>query len=811
MKEESYKYNAFISYRHNDLDKFVAENLHKLIETYKMPKSVVEKYNITDNNVRRVFRDQDELPLASNLEDPIIEALKQSKFLIVICSPRLKESIWCKKEIENFIKLHGRSNILCVLVEGEPKDSFPEELLYYEEKVKTSSGKEKTKKVHCEPLAMDVRGKSKKEIYSKLKTELIRIIAPMYNLDYDDIKRRHEERELKRKANRFKIIAIVSLIFAVYSFSLFFNIYQSSKQLKYNQALSLAKEAHEILLKDNRRGAVEKAYQSVTKYNNIKMPITTKGIYELTDSLGLYNLNTLFYPTKQLDTIGTVRDLETDKNRNYLLSKDSSNEIVLWDLETFKRKTTISDEPYGSDLSKAAFIGESGLAYANSKNEVCILDNNCNIINKISINTNNINELESSLNGKYIAIRTSDKELNYKIIVLDNNNNTNTEVASYELPKKWYLTSDIYFDEKEENVLFTIKADFSSRNTDLIVFNIKENKVINKLNFSATSTKRILFNDDYALILNNRENKPELTYDAIVTKYNYLTGTISYQKEFENVGAVNIKENLIDSSYKTLMVITGGYAYVLHYDNGNEITHFPIQGYPCDCYALDNDYLLFSDKGYLHFLPTKSAEGTIYDSLFFCNLDNYKRFLKTKVGFAAYVGGDNRIIIYGNLKNDELKDSDYEERELEKTSYSESDEIINEYNLTKKSLIDRVIYSDDKSVLFFPYYDDKLEIYDAQTKELLKEIEIPKNCKWLDTYLGRTENGEHIISSGSGGYILNKDFDLIASVPNLCDYVDGKLILKNRHSVEHKYTETKIFTEKEIIEKGKEYLEQNEN
>ena len=64
---EKKKYNAFISYRHTDLDKFVAENLHRLIETYKLPKAVVEKYNITDNDKRRIFRDQDELPLSSSL------------------------------------------------------------------------------------------------------------------------------------------------------------------------------------------------------------------------------------------------------------------------------------------------------------------------------------------------------------------------------------------------------------------------------------------------------------------------------------------------------------------------------------------------------------------------------------------------------------------------------------------------------------------------------------------------------------------------------------------------------------------------
>ena len=169
VEEKEFKFDAFISYRHNDLDKYVAENLHRLIETYKMPKSVVEKYHITDNNIRRVFRDQEELPLAANLEDPIIEALKESKFLIVICSPRLKESMWCKREIENFIKIHGRSKILCVLVEGEPKDSFPEELLHYEVKTKTESGKEKIETIDCEPLAMDVRGNNKREINRKLR------------------------------------------------------------------------------------------------------------------------------------------------------------------------------------------------------------------------------------------------------------------------------------------------------------------------------------------------------------------------------------------------------------------------------------------------------------------------------------------------------------------------------------------------------------------------------------------------------------------------------------------------------------------
>ena len=107
MKNQ-FKYDAFISYRHAELDKFVAEKLHKQLEAFSLPKSVVKKCPGQKKKIERVFRDKEELPLTSNLEDPIVQALQNSEWLIVICSPRLRESVWCKKEIETFIALRGR-------------------------------------------------------------------------------------------------------------------------------------------------------------------------------------------------------------------------------------------------------------------------------------------------------------------------------------------------------------------------------------------------------------------------------------------------------------------------------------------------------------------------------------------------------------------------------------------------------------------------------------------------------------------------------------------------------------------------------
>lgn len=37
------KYDAFISYRHTEPDKTIAEKLHKMLETYKVPSKIAKK------------------------------------------------------------------------------------------------------------------------------------------------------------------------------------------------------------------------------------------------------------------------------------------------------------------------------------------------------------------------------------------------------------------------------------------------------------------------------------------------------------------------------------------------------------------------------------------------------------------------------------------------------------------------------------------------------------------------------------------------------------------------------------------------
>ncbi len=115
-------YNAFISYRHHPADIKVAEQIHRGLEHYRVPKALKK----ARDTKLRLFRDKEELPITSNLSDDITRALENSDFLIVICSTHTKESLWVQREIETFLQTHDHSRVLTVLVDGEPYDTIPQ-------------------------------------------------------------------------------------------------------------------------------------------------------------------------------------------------------------------------------------------------------------------------------------------------------------------------------------------------------------------------------------------------------------------------------------------------------------------------------------------------------------------------------------------------------------------------------------------------------------------------------------------------------------------------------------------------------------
>ncbi len=431
INKDSVKYDAFISYRHSELDSYVAQTLHKQLENFKLPKNVarhkivqakcgdladtaVDEWQAgphvpeTDDTasmtgtvksrISRVFRDREELPLVTNLADPITEALQNSEYLVVICSPRLPESMWCRKEIETFIGMHDREHVLAVLVEGEPDVSFPEELLYREVKEPRSDGSVITRKIPVEPLAADVRGANQREIRRKIKSELLRLVAPMFDCNYDDLRQRHREQRTRRIIMTSMSISATCLSFGLISTAMALQIKHQNTQIKEqntqiraqsaeiteqaaqierqyqeakrNHTISRSKEAVGYLESGDRMRAVATAQDALLDLSGTggvesDVDYPAQAVYALTDSLYLYENGQQVLPDRMLEADTTVRMMKLSPQGTRILTVDASGQAMVWNPADEKEPVRITDAAFRMSVleNEAAFLGEDGVFY----------------------------------------------------------------------------------------------------------------------------------------------------------------------------------------------------------------------------------------------------------------------------------------------------------------------------------------------------------------------------------------------------------------------------------------------------------------
>ena len=360
------KYDAFISYRHLELDMEIAKKVHSGLETYHIPKSVQEKTG--KRKIQRVFRDQEELPIGSDLNDNISKALEESEYLIVICSSQTPGSYWVCKEIETFIELHGREHILAVLIEGEPDVSFPPMLLTDE------NGDP------VEPLAADVRGADRKEINTKFKTEILRLAAPIIGCTYDDLRQRHRERMIKRAvtiaSSAAAVVALAGISFGIYNANVADRMeklagekaaladeksalaeektklaeeitvqYQGKQE---NQSRFYAQEALDLLRSGNREDAVLVAAQGLPSENNDR-PYVADAEYALSRALYAYDSGSELSHDRILHHDLAIDEMLGTYDRSKLVTIDNGSKVYVWDISDWSLKVSI--EPAVSDLN----------------------------------------------------------------------------------------------------------------------------------------------------------------------------------------------------------------------------------------------------------------------------------------------------------------------------------------------------------------------------------------------------------------------------------------------------------------------------
>jgi WD40 repeat protein len=201
------EYLAFISY--SSVDREHALWLHRELEKYRVPKHLAllaVDSKAVSRGLRPIFFDRLELPASGNLPRSIQLALRDSKFLIVLCSPHACRSRWVNEEILTFKRMGRTDRILPLIVAGVPdarsrgasgeQECFPPALTG---SLDAEGNLCETPRI--EPLAADLRPEGDKRENAKLK-----LIAGLLEVSLDAL----VQREVKAARARARLAQMIA-------------------------------------------------------------------------------------------------------------------------------------------------------------------------------------------------------------------------------------------------------------------------------------------------------------------------------------------------------------------------------------------------------------------------------------------------------------------------------------------------------------------------------------------------------------------------------------------------------------------------
>ena len=322
-------YNAFISYRHTPADSKTAREIQRKLEHFHIPRSLQKKYGIS--RIERVFRDESELLLTSDLTEEIKEALQASDYLIVICSPDTKESRWVEQEIRLFLETHDADHVLTVLSAGEPDDVVPALLKERKRTVLLEDGSETEITEPVEPLSCDYRTSFRKAN----RIELPRLVSAIIGCTYDELMQRRRQYQRRRFTIIASLIGTALAAFIVYLLWSRNQIQTNLNQSLINQSRYLSSSSLEAYDNCDRILAMELALAAMPDEGN-ERPLTAEAEYALSRSMGLYSAgSTLDYSAvRQYETEAVISDFLVSPDSDRMAVIDANDILSLIDPDT---------------------------------------------------------------------------------------------------------------------------------------------------------------------------------------------------------------------------------------------------------------------------------------------------------------------------------------------------------------------------------------------------------------------------------------------------------------------------------------------
>ena len=204
--QAAYKYFAFISFQSADAREAV--RLQHAIESYKLPAVLCKQHNVP-RKIKPLYCYLNDMHAGEELMQELKFRMEQSRYLIVVCSPRSAQSVYINSGIDYFVSLGRRDSIIPVIVEGVPYSNDPQTECF-------PDALKKHFPKHADPLqdhsilGINIReaGVSRRQAYDRA---MLMVVARMLQLDFDGLLLREKQRRRKRTV----LASLLALLVAV--------------------------------------------------------------------------------------------------------------------------------------------------------------------------------------------------------------------------------------------------------------------------------------------------------------------------------------------------------------------------------------------------------------------------------------------------------------------------------------------------------------------------------------------------------------------------------------------------------------------
>ena len=308
------KYNAFLSYSHTQ-DTDLGTSLEKSLEKFAKP--------TFKRRALEIFRDANDLSLASDLGDKIRDGLEESEYFVCMASKLYAQSKWCQREVEYWLEHKSIDKFIIVLTDGDIL--YDEDTNDFDWKVTTALPKNLSGAFKGEPFYVDFRNLEPKEDlnldHPEFRQRLVLLAATIHGKSVGDMEGEAAKQHKRTMRIRAAAISVLSLLLVIAISASIFAVNKKNEALLSTYIANSQGQFNEDPTKSLR--LAEQAYNFADKKNFPTTEATEQLIKVFYGGYGFYQEPLLDMPAVSEDEISSYTDTSNPFYKDILRISDS--------------------------------------------------------------------------------------------------------------------------------------------------------------------------------------------------------------------------------------------------------------------------------------------------------------------------------------------------------------------------------------------------------------------------------------------------------------------------------------------------------